>query len=565
MAGEMRGATLNTLHNLAFYLDTMQEDQGGYSVSDRSRSSGRSSSDRFPPAARFMIVLIAHTCRSPLAWPSSPWRRAAGRARWVQLIPFALILGIFYFVILLPMQQAAAEGGGVPGSLKVGDQVVTTGGIYGSITRVERRSPCSCRSPTRSASRSSRAGDRRATRGQDARRQPSRTARTPAMKNLTLEAHHHRRGDRALGGLGRFYPPEREDQPRARPQGRRAPGAARADRRRPAARDRDDGRAAARHADARRASPVHVSGADAPTEFARRGRAAPTTGVPRRPARQIRDWCSTARIGRPAATPSRMKPNIANQLRGGGRDAGAPDHRAPRQRARRRRADRRAARRGGDQILVQLPGRRRRHRAKDIIRSTALLELKLVEQGPFADAGDAAARRTTASLPPDMEVVAGSPTGAGSTPAHASTTWCEQAPAVTGRDLRNARPTLDENNLPGGRLLPEPGRRAQVRHAHRAEHRPPARHRPRQPGDVGADDPEPHHRRRARSPAPSRSRRRRTSSLMLRSGALPAALTYLEERTVGPTLGADSIRAGVHGVDRRAACWSRCSCSSTTS
>ncbi len=32
---------------------------------------------------------------------------------------------------------------------------------------------------------------------------------------------------------------------------------------------------------------------------------------------------------------------------------------------------------------------------------------------------------------------------------------------------------------------------------------------------------------------------------MLRSGALPAGLDYLEERTVGPTLGADSIRAGV--------------------
>src|SRR4029079_971582 len=34
-------------------------------------------------------------------------------------------------------------------------------------------------------------------------------------------------------------------------------------------------------------------------------------------------------------------------------------------------------------------------------------------------------------------------------------------------------------------------------------------------------------------------------SLTLRSGALPASLTYLEERTVGPSLGADSIRAGV--------------------
>jgi preprotein translocase subunit SecD len=34
-------------------------------------------------------------------------------------------------------------------------------------------------------------------------------------------------------------------------------------------------------------------------------------------------------------------------------------------------------------------------------------------------------------------------------------------------------------------------------------------------------------------------------SLTLRSGALPASLTYLEERVIGPSLGADSIRSGV--------------------
>jgi preprotein translocase subunit SecD len=34
-------------------------------------------------------------------------------------------------------------------------------------------------------------------------------------------------------------------------------------------------------------------------------------------------------------------------------------------------------------------------------------------------------------------------------------------------------------------------------------------------------------------------------SLVLRSGALPASLTYLEERQVGPSLGADSVRAGL--------------------
>ena len=50
---------------------------------------------------------------------------------------------------------------------------------------------------------------------------------------------------------------------------------------------------------------------------------------------------------------------------------------------------------------------------------------------------------------------------------------------------------------------------------------------------------------KAASPATSPTRKRRTSSLKLRSGALPANLTYLEERTVGPSLGADSVRAGV--------------------
>ena len=43
----------------------------------------------------------------------------------------------------------------------------------------------------------------------------------------------------------------------------------------------------------------------------------------------------------------------------------------------------------------------------------------------------------------------------------------------------------------------------------------------------------------------SRARRCNDLSLILKSGALPAPLTYLEERTIGPSLGADSIRSGV--------------------
>ena len=59
-----------------------------------------------------------------------------------------------------------------------------------------------------------------------------------------------------------------------------------------------------------------------------------------------------------------------------------------------------------DQILVQLPGVTDVNRAKEIIRSTAQLELKQVEQGPFSD--EAAARQAVGNnLPPDMQILPG--------------------------------------------------------------------------------------------------------------------------------------------------------------
>jgi preprotein translocase subunit YajC len=54
----------------------------------------------------------------------------------VQLLPFALVLAIFYFIILLPMKRRQQKVADFLSSLKVGDQVVTSGGIYGTITRV---------------------------------------------------------------------------------------------------------------------------------------------------------------------------------------------------------------------------------------------------------------------------------------------------------------------------------------------------------------------------------------------------------------------------------------------
>jgi len=55
---------------------------------------------------------------------------------WLQFIPFALILGIFYFVMVLPMRRRQQKVQAFLSALKVGDKVITSGGIFGSITRV---------------------------------------------------------------------------------------------------------------------------------------------------------------------------------------------------------------------------------------------------------------------------------------------------------------------------------------------------------------------------------------------------------------------------------------------
>jgi preprotein translocase subunit YajC len=59
---------------------------------------------------------------------------------WVQLLPFVLVLAIFYFIILMPMRKRQQKVQAFLSALKVGDRVVTTGGIYGTITRVTDQS-----------------------------------------------------------------------------------------------------------------------------------------------------------------------------------------------------------------------------------------------------------------------------------------------------------------------------------------------------------------------------------------------------------------------------------------
>jgi preprotein translocase subunit YajC len=61
---------------------------------------------------------------------------ANGGSPWLQLVPFAIVLGIFYFIILLPMKRKQQKVQQFLDSLKVGDRVITTGGIYGQVTRL---------------------------------------------------------------------------------------------------------------------------------------------------------------------------------------------------------------------------------------------------------------------------------------------------------------------------------------------------------------------------------------------------------------------------------------------
>ncbi|MEE3104617.1 uncharacterized protein METZ01_LOCUS2923 [marine metagenome] len=55
---------------------------------------------------------------------------------WVQFVPFAMILAIFYFIILLPMKRKQKKVQEFQTSLKVGDRVVTTSGLHGTITKL---------------------------------------------------------------------------------------------------------------------------------------------------------------------------------------------------------------------------------------------------------------------------------------------------------------------------------------------------------------------------------------------------------------------------------------------
>ncbi|MGE0461066.1 MAG: protein translocase subunit SecD [Vicinamibacterales bacterium] len=197
-----------------------------------------------------------------------------------------------------------------------------------------------------------------------------------------------------------------------------------------------------------------------------------------------------------------------------------------------------------DQILVQLPGVTDVNRAKEIIRSTALLELKLVEQGPFPDE-NSARQAYGGNVPPDVQILPGRvEVVTPGQPASAVYYAVRRVPAVTGRDLRSASPQLDEYNRPavgfsfnsegaqkfGAFTSSNIGRQLAVVLDGRVQTAPRIESRIDYEGRITGT---------------FTSQEAADLALTLRSGALPASLTYLEERTVGPSLGAESVRAGV--------------------
>jgi len=76
-------------------------------------------------------LLGAVASRSAGLWGAGLWAGAGGADASLLLVP--IIFGIFYFVLILPVQRRQRQAQQMLGALKNGDRVVTTGGIRGTI------------------------------------------------------------------------------------------------------------------------------------------------------------------------------------------------------------------------------------------------------------------------------------------------------------------------------------------------------------------------------------------------------------------------------------------------
>jgi preprotein translocase subunit SecD len=203
--------------------------------------------------------------------------------------------------------------------------------------------------------------------------------------------------------------------------------------------------------------------------------------------------------------------------------------------------------RGDNEILVQLPGEGDPTRAKSVIQAGGQLELKRVADDQTYPSEVAALAAHGGVLPPGTEIVPGKGESAPGTTAPAQVYYIlDRAPIVTGQDLRSAT-TSPSTNYPGqyqvdfklstsaaARFGPftesNIGRRMAIVLDHRVYTAPVINGKIEDSGMIEGS---------------FTQESAQDLALVLRAGALPASIKYLEERTVGPSLGADSIREGV--------------------
>jgi preprotein translocase subunit SecD len=198
---------------------------------------------------------------------------------------------------------------------------------------------------------------------------------------------------------------------------------------------------------------------------------------------------------------------------------------------------------GQYQILVQLPGVDDPARVKDIMQSTAMLEIRQSFGGPYPSEQQALQDKGGV-LPPDQVLMPGRSVGASSSDSGQAWYLISRASAVTGRDLRAADQSRDENGQPSVSftLTGEGGRRfANFTGAHVGDYLAVVLDNKVQEVAVIKDQIHDQGVINGRFT----EQQAKDLSMILRSGALPAGIKYLEERTVGPSLGSDSIRAGV--------------------
>ncbi|MGB7294273.1 MAG: protein translocase subunit SecD [Candidatus Aminicenantales bacterium] len=194
----------------------------------------------------------------------------------------------------------------------------------------------------------------------------------------------------------------------------------------------------------------------------------------------------------------------------------------------------------GERIIIELPGVEDPERVKDLIKVTAVLEWKLVKAGPAPDEASLLAP-LGGTVPEDAEIVKGDPkrTSGGFY-------LVERVATVTGKDLRTVRRSVDEWNSPAVAfsLNPEGGRRFENVTRENIGKQIAIILDERIISSPTVEDVIP-----ATSGGIIRGRFTDAEAedlvVVLRAGALPAGIRYLEERTIGPSLGADSIRKGL--------------------